>query len=179
MDIVSPSEMFEEHFYTLLKRLGNAKTRSMLKEAGVDITDKKLTALTAHSSERFSYWRGRRPLGKKKVVALRHALMKTIETHEGAGTADYLDVEAQPPNQLNKGNMEDIYELLTSEQLATVHEMIEHYPQGARDRILQGVLGQMDPPKGVDREFDTRGRVRMYHGYLAPSLAAKLVQEFS
>lgn len=98
MTHLTPTESFEEHFYNLLHQLGIDAVQKLLKEAGEDVSKKILNRLDDHSQKPRAQ-RGRRPLGKRKVVHLRHKLLTAIEEKEDLGEANYLDIPFEGDDQ--------------------------------------------------------------------------------
>ena len=75
--------------------------------------------------------------------------------------------------------MNDIMTFLTEAQLEKARQLIKNHPTLARSLILDEVLDEMEPPEGIEREYDEHGRVEMYGGFRAPTLALAILQEFS
>lgn len=67
---------------------------------------------------------------------------------------------------------------ITDDQEKKTRHILENDPENAYHRILTEVLGDMPPPQGVERTFDTWSRVQTYDGYRASHFVHLLTTEY-
>lgn len=67
---------------------------------------------------------------------------------------------------------------ITDAQEQKIKTLLEKDPFNAPYRILTEVLGDMDPPEGVRREFDEWSRILLYDGYKAKHFVKLLTTKY-
>lgn len=70
-------------------------------------------------------------------------------------------------------------EILTPKQQARAKHIVKEGGPYKANRIIVEVLGDLDPPENVEREFDRWSRVQTYSGYKPSHIVSTVIEKYS